>query len=81
MGSGEERFITMDGNDLCPISNLAEDMEYILESFRDASPAKHWLAMIIFKSRLYFDIKRPPIIGSPTIGGYFKVRVFFFVKK
>lgn len=58
-----------------------EHMEYILESFRDASPAKHWLAMIIFKSRLYFDIKSPPIIGSPTIGGHFKVRVFFFIKK
>ena len=27
--------------------------------------------MIIFKSRLYFDIKRPPVIGCPTIGGHF----------
>ncbi|OTQ48930.1 prophage tail fiber N-terminal domain-containing protein [Gilliamella apis] len=27
--------------------------------------------MIIFNSRLYFDIKRPSVIGCPTIGGHF----------
>ena len=27
--------------------------------------------MIIFKSQLYFDIKRPPVIDCPTIGGHF----------
>ncbi|WP_232354809.1 hypothetical protein, partial [Gilliamella sp. B14448G7] len=42
----------------------------------DDSPDKNSLAMIIFKSRLYFDIKRPPVIGCPTIGGHFKLAGF-----
>ncbi|OTQ27181.1 hypothetical protein B6D03_12405, partial [Gilliamella apicola] len=41
------------------------------ERISDDSPDKNSLAMIIFKSRLYFDIKRPPVIGCPTIGGHF----------
>ena len=37
--------------------------------------------MIIFKSRLYFDIKRPPVIGGPTIGGHFIFKpVFLWLK-
>ncbi|OTP91956.1 hypothetical protein B5S43_12435, partial [Gilliamella apicola] len=49
------------------------------ERISDDSPDKNSLAMIIFKSRLYFDIKRPPVIGCPTIGGHFIIlnKIYF----
>ncbi len=47
------------------------NIAYFFERIFDDSPDKNSLAMIIFNSRLYFDIKSPPVIGCPTIEGHF----------
>jgi len=36
--------------------------------------------LVIFKSQMYFDIKRPPAIACPTIGGHFILRYFFVTR-
>ncbi|MGS0627797.1 hypothetical protein, partial [Photorhabdus asymbiotica] len=33
----------------------------------------------IFSSRLYLDIKKPPVSGCPTIGGHFISQAFNFL--